>query len=149
MRFKRLPQLLAILCFAAAATTPAFAQDSGRLQAGHAISDLRAARDILSQGGSHGVSPANQQAIRLIDTIISSTIRVARFNSERHDEQSGVDATASSQSRHENARILLAAALQDLNGPERNPQARPYLQQARYQLSELVQSISQRAAPNH
>jgi hypothetical protein len=147
LRFKHLPQLFAAVCFAVATATPALAQ-SGDLQPGHAISDLHAARDILSHG-SRGVSPADQQSIKLIDTIISSTVRIARFESERHQVQSGVDATASSQRRHENARVLLSAALRDLNGRERNPQARPYLQQARYQLGELVQNITTQAAQHN
>ena len=141
MKTKRL-SLLAAICFTAATVAPAFAQ-APHPEAAHAISDLRAARDILSRGGSHGVSAGDQQAIALIDKVIFSSSRVAEFDGRRlHvQETSGVDASASSSSRHENARIMLEAALRDLDANEVDPSARPYLQQARYQLGEAIEII--------
>jgi hypothetical protein len=134
--------LLAAICFTAATAAPAFAQ-APHPEAAHAISDLRAARDILSRGGPHGVTAKDQQAIALIDKVIFTTNRVQRFdeNRLRVREDSGVDATASNQSRHENARIMMAAAMHDLDANEVDPSARPYLQQARYQLGEAIEII--------
>jgi hypothetical protein len=118
------------------------------VEAAHAISDLRAARDILARGGPHGVTPQDQQAIRLLDTIITSTGRVALEDGRRThiSEQYGVDASASATSRHENARIMMAAALHDLDANEDNPAARPYLQQARYQLGEAIEIVRRQQA---
>jgi hypothetical protein len=135
--------LLAAACFISAAA-PALAQPM-HPEAIHAISDLRAARDLLSRGGRHGVSPEDQQAIGLIDQVIHSASRVALYDGrELHVvEQPGVDASASSPSRLENVHILLAAAAHDLNGTEENPTTRPYLDQARRQLGEALQIIRQ------
>ena len=146
LRSRRLPQLLAALCFTLAAS-PALAQPMHPIgdhpEAAHAISDLQAARDILSKGGAHGVSPADQQVIALIDKVIFTTHRLLRLdeNRLRTHEGSGVDATASTASRHENARIMMAAAMHDLDANEVDPSGRPYLQQARYQLGEAVEII--------
>jgi hypothetical protein len=149
LRSTRPIKLLAAICFTLAAS-PALAQGA-HPDAAHAISDLRAARDILSHPGQRGLRPEDQQAIRLIDAVITSTVRVARFDEQhmRRQEESGVDATTSGSSRHENARVLLTAALHDLDGSERDPQARPYLQQARYQLGEAIDIVSRGRGAQH
>ncbi len=132
-----------------AIASPALAQPyMGRPhpEAGHALSDLRAARDLLRQGGARGVSPTDNQVINLLEQIMRSTQRVFEADGQRmrHEETLGVDATANVQSRHENVRIFLEAAARDLDAPEDNPIARPYLQQARYQLGEAIQLVRQR-----
>jgi hypothetical protein len=132
--------------------SPALAQGPAHPQAGHAISDLQAARDFLSRGGPHGVSPADNQAIGLIDQVIASSQRVVEYDHSRlHvDERLGADRTASTPNRHENALLMMEAAQRDLSLPESNSVALPYRQQARQQLSEAIQIVQrQQAAHAH
>jgi hypothetical protein len=146
LKYRFLPQLLAAVLFTAVAT-PALAQPPAP-RAGHAITDLRAARDILSRGGPHGVSPDDQQAIALIDKVIAASVRVVQYDRARmHIEpQTSADTTASASSPHENARLFMTAALRDLDEREADPSARPYLDQARQQLTEALGIIQREEA---
>jgi len=106
------------------------------------------ARDILSRGGSHGVTPDDRQAIGLIDQVIAATTRVVQYDRARlHVEpETSADTTASASSRHENVRLFLYAAQRDLNEREVDPSARPYLNQARQQLAEAMAIIQREEA---
>jgi hypothetical protein len=125
----------------AALAAPALAQPVAlHPEAGHAVSDLRAARDILSHGA---VSPDDQQAIDLIDKVIFATERLKHADEVGLgiQEQYGADASPSSRGRLENAHIMLAAAAHDLNATENNIAARGYLDQAKRQLLEALEVI--------
>ncbi len=106
------------------------------------------ARDFLSRGGRHGVTPDDQQAINLIDKVIAGTVRVVQFDRARmHVEpETSADTTASSSSRRENARLFMYAAQRDLDEREADRSARPYLDQARQQLAEAMQIIQREEA---
>jgi hypothetical protein len=150
LKFRLIPSLLAAASLTLVAS-PAFAQYHHHPEAGHAQSDLRAARALLVQGGPHGVGPEDQKVISLLDAVISQAARVSEIDGRGMHlvEAGGVDATTSAQSRHENVRILLETALNDLNLPEDNPSARPYLQQARYQLGEAITIVRQEQTHRH
>jgi hypothetical protein len=146
LKYRLLPQLLAAVLFIAVAS-PALAQPPTP-RAGHAITDLRMARDILSRGGRHGVTADDQQAIGLIDKVIAASTRVVQYDRARLrvEPETSADTTASATSRHENARLFLVAAQRDLNEPEADPSARPYLDQARRQIAEAIQVVSRAEA---
>ena len=145
LRFNLLPTLMAAVVLSTVAA-PALAQPGPpHPRAGHAITDLRMARSFLARGGRHGVTPADQQAIGLIDQVIAATGRVVEYDRARlHVEpETSADTTASGSTRHENARLFLIAAQRDLNEREADPSARPYLQQARQQVAEALQIVVQ------
>lgn len=130
-------------CFLLAAA-PALAQ-APVPRTGHAISDLRQAREFLSRGGSHGVMPDDQRAIGLIDQVISACQRVVEYDRQRMHVQPewSADQVASSPKAHENARLFLVAAQRDLAMHEADRTSRPYLDQARQQLAEALDIVVQ------
>jgi len=132
-----------------AVATPALAQPYGppRPRAGHAITDLRAARNFLTQN-PRGVNPTDSQVVALIDKVIAASQRVVYYDKIRMhaDVEWTPDNTASTPSHHENARLMMTAALRDLDQPEPDPSARPYLDQARQQLREALALVQQEEA---
>jgi hypothetical protein len=133
---------MATACLTAVAA-PAFAQVPPHPRAGQAIADLRSARDILSRLGQYGVSAPDSRAIYLIDKAVAASRRIVQYDRYLMHAHEGwtVDAAASTRSPHENARIMMRAALRDLDQPEYDPTAQPYVQEARNEVREAIDII--------